>query len=130
MGFLVFLFCKNKRLFLMKKNISNIFLIVFSLLVYSLSSVFSKKASLCELFSWQYFVYIFVVFLIMGIYALLWQQILKRFKLSVAMSYKPITLIFSAVFAYFMFNEAITLKMLCGMILILIGIFVIGCKNE
>lgn len=70
------------------------------------------------------------IILILGVYALLWQQVLKKIPLSIAMANKPVVLIFGLIWACLLFKEAITFKILLGMGLVFIGIFIIGFDSE
>ncbi len=97
-----------------------------SFFIYSLSGIFSKQASKYEIFSIQYILYFCGIILILCIYALLWQQVLKKVPLSIAMANKPIVLIFSFIWAIVLFKEAISVKTLIGGIFICLGVFVIG----
>lgn len=68
--------------------------------------------------------------MILGLYAVLWQQVLKKVELSVAMSNKPVVLVFNCIIGFFLFNEAINYKMIIGMALITVGLVIIGYKKE
>lgn len=67
---------------------------------------------------------------ILGIYAVLWQQVLKKIPLSIAMSNKPVVLVFGTLWAILFFGETIDDKFFIGIALILAGLFVIGANNE
>lgn len=62
----------------------------------------------------------------MGIYAVLWQQVLKSLPVSVAMANKPVALVLSLFWSVILFKEHISLKMFVGILLILCGVFIIG----
>ena len=57
-------------------------------LVYACTSIFTKLASGQEMLSWPYLLYIFLAFAVMGLYALLWQQVIARMPLSTAYMFK------------------------------------------
>ena len=90
-------------------------------LIYSLTLVFSKLASQQADIA-AACVYFFCEIVILGVYAVLWQQILKKFPLVVAMSHKGITIIFSLIWAILIFHEDITMYNLIGALLIVAGI--------
>lgn len=98
--------------------------------IYSTTSILSKLASNEQMFSTKYFLYYFGIIFVLGIYALLWQQILKHIDLSIAMSFKPVVLILNYMWAILLFNEKISIKTMIGILLIAIGILVIGARNE
>jgi drug/metabolite transporter (DMT)-like permease len=59
---------------------------------------------------------------ILGIYALLWQQIIKRMPVSDAYMFKGMSLIFVMLLSHFIFGEIITLYNGIGAIVIIGGI--------
>ena len=95
-------------------------------LIYSLSVVFAKLASGQALLSLPYQLCIGGIIAVMGIYAVLWQQVLRMIPLSVAMSNKPLVLVLSALWAVILFKEKIPIRTIAGIILIFCGVFTIG----
>jgi drug/metabolite transporter (DMT)-like permease len=79
-------------------------------------------ASMQESFSWPYLVWFGGAVLIIGIYAILWQQILKRIELGTAYLFKGTTLIFTMLIAALLFGEAITIPNIIGSLIIITGI--------
>ena len=72
--------------------------------------------------SWGY-VWAFIgAVMMMGVYAVLWQQVLKRIELSVAYMFKGTSLIFVMLLAHVLFAEQITWNNIVGAILIIVGI--------
>jgi drug/metabolite transporter (DMT)-like permease len=101
-----------------------------SLLIYSLGSIAAKLAAREPLLSLPFFIYYGLVLLILLIYAVLWQQIIKTMPLSVAISHKSVIIIWGFIWGHLIFNEDITITMFIGMILIISGIFLMVQKNE
>ena len=62
------------------------------------------------------------MFLILVLYALGWQQILKRLPLTVAFANKAVTLVWSMVFGALLFHEQIRLNQVIGCTLAVIGV--------
>ena len=60
--------------------------------------------------------------LTLGIYAIAWQQILKRVALSTAYMFKGVSLIFVMLFLFLCFDEPITPIKLLGTLIIVLGI--------
>ena len=112
----------------MLKAKSYLFLTI-TFFIYSLSLVFSKLASM-QNDKTYFLVYYIVAVLIMCIYAVLWQLILKKLPLSVAFPFKAMTLIFSLILGYFIFNELITLKKVLAIVVIIIGIILVGYEKH
>lgn len=100
-------------------------------LVYSIYSVVAKFASSKETFSLDFILIFGIGVLILGVYAILWQQVIKRFELSVAYANKAITLLWAIVWGILIFNEKITFGKVAGIILVMAGIFILnGGKEE
>lgn len=70
-----------------------------------------------------------VVFLL-GVYAVLWQQVIKRFELSVAYANKAITLFWALVWGIVLFHEEITVGKVTGILVVMIGIYVLNTGKE
>ena len=92
------------------------------LLFYSCSSVLSKLAAAQEFLSWGFILCYGGMFLILVIYAVGWQQILKRLPLTVAFANKAVTLVWSMVFGALLFRESIQLNQLIGCALAVAGV--------
>lgn len=112
----------------MKGKIFNYILLEGGYLILSLSSVFSKYASQQNSI-WLFGLYLGLEVLFLGIYALVWQQTLKRFPLMVAMSNKGITIVYSLIWAVFLFKESITITNLIGAGIIIFGIM-LGSSDD
>ena len=115
-----------------KKNISfkNYLLLHMSFVIYSFVGVFSKTVSQQPLFSLKFFLYAFIVFSILGIYAILWQQILKRFTLVTAYSNKGVVIIWNLIWAVIFFHETITIENIMGSVIIITGIAVVSSDEH
>ena len=92
----------------------------------SLSSIFSKLASREPFLSLPYILCFGGIIFILGLYAVLWQQVLKKIPLSVAMANKPVALVLSLLWAFLFFKEQLSLKVILGVAFMLCGIIVIG----
>jgi len=96
--------------------------------IYSLASVFSKIASQ-QSSLWKVFLLIGIEILFLAVYALLWQQVLKRFQLGVAISNKGITVIFSLMWSAVIFKEQISIQNILGAVIIILGIWVVSSSE-
>lgn len=94
----------------------------FLLLLYSFCGVFSKLASQNQFLSIKFCLFYGTSLLILGIYAIFWQQILKKFSLTTAFFNKAVTIIWGMIWGVMFFSEKITLNMIVGTIIVLIGI--------
>lgn len=91
-------------------------------LLYACVSIFTKYASQQEFLSWNFMLGVMSAVGIMGLYAILWQQVLKRIDLSVAYMFKGTSIVFVMLLAYVLFGEQITWNNVLGAIIIIVGI--------
>ena len=91
-------------------------------LLYACVTLFTKYASQQEFMSFSYCLGLLGAIGVMGIYAICWQQILKRVELSTAYMFKGTSLIFIMLLAWMLFGEQITLNNIIGACVIIIGI--------
>lgn len=66
------------------QSLKNIILLQTVIVIYTLSSVMSKEASKSQGNLTRFLFFFGMEFVILAVYAILWQQIIKRFELSVA----------------------------------------------
>ena len=105
------------------KNKSQLYLsLIIINLIYACVSIFTKLASRQTPLSWQYFIFIACAFGVIGIYAILWQQVLAKTELSTAYMFKGTSLIFVLLISFFLFEEQITWNNIIGATLIISGI--------
>ena len=103
------------------KTLQYISLVAINLL-YACVGVFTKYASQQEFMSWNFMLGVMGAIGVMGLYAMLWQQILKRVELSVAYMFKGTSIIFVMLLACLLFGEQITWNNILGTIIIIAGI--------
>ena len=109
--------------------------IIFLILIYilfSLSSVFMKYASSAEKIFYK-LVFFACSILVLGLFSLLWQIILKKIELSKAYMFKSTTLVWSLFYGAILFGETITINKVIGIVIAMVGIIIIikgENKNE
>ncbi|MBR5378402.1 MAG: EamA family transporter [Bacteroidales bacterium] len=91
-------------------------------LVYACTSIFTKMASRQIMLSWPYLLWIAGAIVVMGVYALLWQQIITRMPVSTAYMFKGTSLVFVLLFSALLFGEMITITNIIGSMIIVLGI--------
>ena len=94
-------------------------------LLFSIGSVVQKFAGRQEFLSLKFFLLYGLTLLINFIYAVAWQQILKHLPLAEAYSHRSMTVLWSLIFGYLFFQEAITLPMILGSLLIIAGVYLV-----
>ncbi len=102
------------------------------LLVYSASTVFSKLASGYSFLSFKFLLCYGMVLLLLGAYAVFWQQIIKRLPLMTAYANKAVTVVWGIVWGVVFFDEKITWEKALGAALVIAGviIYVSGDRGE
>ena len=107
----------------MKKTDPRVFLALhLLLLLFAFTTVLSKLAAGEDFLSLRFCLFFGGEFALLGIYALGWQQILKRLPLTVAYTNKAVTLVWSMVFGVLLFHEQIRLKQVIGCALAVAGV--------
>lgn len=91
-------------------------------LIYACTAIFTKMASRNVFLSLNYILWVLGAVSIMGIYALLWQQVIKRVPLSTAYMFKGTSLIFVLLLSALLFGEVITIANIIGSLIIIVGI--------
>lgn len=100
-----------------------------ALFLLSFSGVFAKLAAESEWYSAKWFLMYGIVFVVLGIYALAWQMILKGLPLTMAFSNKAITLFWGMVWGALIFGEHISLRMIIGAAIIFLGIVIVSSEE-
>lgn len=100
------------------------------LLLYSLGGVCSKMAAKYEFMSKGFIIYYMLVILNLAIYALVWQQIIKKLPLNTSYANKAITIVWGMMWGVIFFGERITWNMLLGAVVVIIGILIVVMADE
>lgn len=113
-----------------KSKIKNYIFLHILLLVFSFCSVFSKLAAGHEFLSFEFCLFYGISIVILGIYALLWQQILKKFTLTTAFLNKSVTIIWGIIWGAMIFGEPVKIQMIIGAIIVFIGVSLVVMSDE
>ena len=113
-----------------KPGIKSYILLYSAFFLFSLTSIASKFSARYELLSIPFILCYGVMLFLLGVYALMWQQVLKRFPLSTAYSNKPVETLFSMTWGVILFKEQVTVNMVIGCIIILAGIRLVVTDSE
>ena len=106
-----------------------IILLQAAVIIFALSSAAGKFASKYDFLSFNYIACYAIEILLLGIYAIFWQQIIKNTEISVAYLNKATSIFWSLIFAVIFFGEKISIANIVGSIIIFIGIWTVN-KNE
>lgn len=111
-------------------SIRMILLLQIVVIIYTLSGVAAKLASGQEMFSFLFFLYYGIEILILGVYAIVWQQIIKRCDLSVAYANRSMAILWTLVWTVIFFHEVLTVKNLIGAFIVFAGTMIVNSDGE
>ena len=119
--------CFDIRRFVMKKiRLIDIIMLQSAVMIYSLSTLAANFASQYDFLSPKYILFFGLDFVILAIYAIVWQQIIKRFQLSIAYANKALTLMWSMLWNFLILSQGITVKKVIGVIIVVAGVIVMN----
>lgn len=110
----------------MQIKVRDIFWLVGINMLYACVGICTKMAALQPMMSLPYIFWFGGAVAIIGIYAIIWQQVLRRIELSTAYMFKGTTLIFTMLIAALFFGEAITIPNIIGSVIIVTGIILLA----
>jgi len=113
-----------------KGLIKDIILLEIVFLIYSCSSLVGKFSSGASLMSFEFILYYGLEVVILGVYAIIWQQVIKRFELSIAYANKAVTLLWAMVWSVAIFKETLKINQIVGILLVIVGIVVLNTGKE
>ena len=108
-----------------KFSIGVFLLLQVALLVSSFGAVCSKMAGKQEFLSFKFFLFYGILILILFVYAIVWQQVIKRMPLVIAYACRGVGIIYGIIWGVTIFKEQITWKMIVGAVLVLIGVYIL-----
>ena len=116
----------------MKLNKKYVFFLLLhiELLLFSLGGICSKFASQHEFLSFWFIFFYGLVILNLGVYAIVWQQIIKKLPLNTAYSNKAITIVWGILWGFVFFQEQIKWNMLLGAAIVILGVIVVVRADE
>ncbi|MCI9533579.1 MAG: transporter [Lachnospiraceae bacterium] len=112
------------------KLFKNYFCLQSIMFLYSLGGICSKLASSHPFLSPFFFFYYSLALIILGIYAIVWQQLLKNISLITAYANKAVTVIWGLLWGKFIFGESVTVCNIIGGLVIICGIYFMVKSNE
>lgn len=99
-------------------------------MIYTLSGVAAKYASGTDFLSIKFILFYGLEILILGVYAILWQQIIKRIDLSVAYANRSLALLWSMLWAVLFFQESVSIQNIIGVIIVIIGTIIVNSDGN
>ena len=105
-------------------KLKNIFFLHAIIFLYSLTSLCAKFASRLAFFSLHWILLYGLQIFILGVYAILWQQVLKRLPLNFAFANKSLTILWGMLFGIIVFKEIPTATNIIGGLIVLVGVVI------
>ncbi len=109
----------------MKASLRDYALLHLLLLFYSLGGICSKLAGREPLLSLRFVLLYGGMLLILLVYVVGWQQIIKHMPITTAYSNKAVGLLWSTLWGVLLFQERLTLRMVIGAIVVLCGVVMV-----
>lgn len=100
------------------------------LFLYSMGSLYSKAAAQQSFLSAKFCVFYGLMLLNLMIYAILWQQVLKRFSLTTAFANKAVVILWGMIWGATVFQEKIKFNMIIGAAIIIVGVLMVVKSDE
>lgn len=100
------------------------------LAIYSLGGICSKLAGQYEFLSFWFIFFYGLVILNLGMYAIVWQQIIKKLPLNTAYSNKAVTIAWGILWGFLFFKEKIKWNMILGAVIVIIGVIIVVRADE
>lgn len=105
-----------------------------SVMMFSLTSVFSKFAS--REFSAKgiqnprLYLFMFLMFFVCFLYAFCWQKIIKKFDLNIGFANRSVYLLWSQLWAVTIFGEHLSVRNVIGLLIVLSGVIVVSLSAQ
>ena len=113
----------------MKKKVKLYFALHILLMFYSLVGILGKLASKQEFFSVPFILLYGAEIAVLGIYAIAWQQFIKRMPLSAAYANRAVMIIWGCIWGVIIFHEQLTAGKVIGGLLVLCGVVIYGIAD-
>ena len=111
-------------------NIKYYLILNLILFFYSLGGICSKAAAGKSFLSFDFILFYCMILFILAVYAVLWQQIIKKIPLNIAYANKAITLVWGMVWGTVIFKEYMSLSNIIGVIVVLVGVLLVVTGGE
>ena len=114
----------------MNNKLKTILALHIILVIYSTSIIFSKLASGQQFLSFKFCLYYGLIIVLLGVYAIGWQQIIKRMPLTAAFANKAVTVVWGIIWGFIFFHEPITAGKVTGAVLVIVGIVMYSMADK
>ena len=106
----------------MSKNTKTLLALNILLMFFSLGGIFSKLASKQPFLSIKFILCYGVLLFIMFVYAIGWQQVIKRLPLTTAYANRAVTIVWGIIWGLLIFNEKLNAGKVIGALIVIAGV--------
>ena len=114
----------------MNKNTKTILALNVLLMFFSLGGIFSKLASKQPFLSLKFILCYGALLFIMFVYAIGWQQIIKRLPLTMAYANRAITIVWGIIWGLLFFNEKLNVGKIIGAVIVIAGVLLYVTESD
>jgi drug/metabolite transporter (DMT)-like permease len=114
----------------MTKKIKLYIMLYVNFFIFTLTTVFARFAANYPIFSFNAAALYGLAFFSLGVYAIVWQQILKHIPLNIAYTNKVVTIIINLLWGVFLFQEHVTANMVLGVVVAMGGVLWVVMHGE
>ena len=114
----------------MNKNTKTILALNVLLMFFSLGGIFSKLASKQPFLSLKFILCYGALLFIMFVYAIGWQQVIKRLPLTMAYANRAITIVWGIIWGLLFFNEKLNVGKIIGAVIVIAGVLLYVTESE
>ena len=111
------------------QSVKNYIFLHSALFLYSLCGIASKAAAGYDFFSFPFLLLYGLSIFGLMVYAVLWQQVLKRMDLTHAFMNKAVVLVWGILWGVLLFEEHLTWNMLVGAAIVMVGVCIAGASD-
>ena len=114
----------------MSKNTKTILALNVLLMFFSLGGIFSKLASKQPFLSLKFILCYGALLFIMFVYAIGWQQIIKRLPLTMAYANRAVTIVWGIIWGLLFFNEKLNVGKIIGAVIVIAGVLLYVTESD
>lgn len=114
----------------MNKNTKTILALNILLMFFSLGGIFSKLASKQPFLSLKFILCYGALLFIMFVYAIGWQQVIKRLPLTMAYANRAITIVWGIIWGLLFFNEKLNVGKIIGAVIVIAGVLLYVTESD
>lgn len=112
-----------------RDKVKVLFLLHMMLMIYSTSGICSKMAAKQSFLSLPFCFYYGMVILLLGFYAIGWQQVIKRIPLTMAFANKAVTVVWGIIWGVLVFHESLTPAKIVGAVIVVTGVVLFAISD-